>query len=129
MSRVFRINNKKDLRLAYDMLQMIKKLGGGEHFNADYVKELKRDIREYLRFDNEEPDYVHYDDYGSFTIRVEVPDYCKTNEDIEEWFDLCQRRTAMPSQYDCTGQLFTISHKVATLHGQRYLYHYIGMDV
>ena len=128
MKRVFRINDKESLRLAYEILDMVKKLDK-ENKNAEYIKQLKSDIREYLRFDNEEPDYVHYDDYGSFTIRVEVPDYCKTDEDIEEWFDLCQRRTAMPSQYDCTGQLFTISYKVITLHGQRYLYHYIGMDV
>lgn len=129
MSRVFRINNRRDLRLAYEILNDIRNFGGGQHFNTDYVKALKQDIREYLRFDNEEPDYCHQDDYGYITIRVEVPDYCKSDEDIEEWFDLCQRRTYRPSPYDCTGQLFTISYKIVTLHGQRYLYHHIGMDV
>lgn len=121
------INNNRDLRLAYEIINVVKKLDK-EKVNAEYVKQLKLDIREYQKLKTDGPEFIHSDDYGYVTIRVKVPSYCKTMEDIEDWFECEQRRTCIPSPYDCTGQIFTISHKIAKLHGVNYMYHHLGID-
>lgn len=128
MSRVFRINNRRDLRLAYGILATLKSLDK-KNMNAEYVKQLKLDIREYQKLPKDGPEFVHSDSYGYTTIRIPVPEFLKSEEEIEDWFECEHRMICRPSQYDCTGQLFTISHKVVKLHGQTYLYHHIGMDI
>ena len=52
-----------------------------------------------------------------------------TEDEAQEWFMWNRYRTAAPSQYDCTGQLFTNWFKLTRRRGHWFAYHSIGRDV
>ena len=52
-----------------------------------------------------------------------------TEDEAQEWFMWNRYRNAAPSQYDCTGQLFTNWFKLTRRRGHWFAYHSIGRDV
>ena len=119
---MFPVHNYKDLYIAYLLLKMNLERGGlGDH--------VKAEIR---RFQNEPPTdrkCIHEDDAPSYIMKIEAPAWCKTKEDVKEWFEQEEYLVCQPSQYDCTGQHFTEWYKPALLHGKWYVYHSVGVDV
>ena len=55
----------------------------------------------------------------------ELPDVT----DPEAYFDENERLIATPSQYDCTGQAFTMWHKIIKRRGRNMVYHRVAFDV
>lgn len=94
----------------------------------DYLVDVKREIRRLLRLQREEGVVVR-DGGDSYTVKVKAPEWCRSKDDVEEWFKEHEYLPIVWSQYDCTGQLFTNWYHVALLHGEWYVYHDIGMDV
>ena len=52
-----------------------------------------------------------------------------TEDEVQEWFMWNRYMTAVPSQYDCTGQRFTNWFKLTRRRGHWFVYHSIGRDV
>lgn len=88
---------------------------------------LKRKVR---RWQKRKSDRVVFNaEYDSWTELIECPSYVTDMESAEEWFEYNEKRIAYPSQYDCTGQLFTHWHKFVKRNGKWFCYHRILMDV
>ena len=89
-----------------------------------YILELKKEIRAYNHRIKDRR--VITSDCDSYIELVDVPEGV---EDVDEWFDENERRICYPSQYDCTGQLFTMWYKVCRRGSGFKVYHKVGMDV
>lgn len=95
----------------------------------ELILKYKRDIRAYHK-DTEAKGRVirDYED-GSEIVKVELPPDIVSKEDAENFFNKYMRIEMRPSQYDCTGQLFTSWHRVFMVNGKYICYHCIGIDV
>lgn len=123
------ISNAKKYREAWIMRrfieQTIAELGNGEKARA-YLDDLKRSIREY----RDRPTLNIIKEYGidGFIELDALPEQIETELDAEEYFEENMRLVCTPSQYDCTGQLFTSWHKLVKRRGRWYVYHAIACD-
>lgn len=119
-----------DVELAYFLIHLLKEngaaTGSGKHH--DLYVETVRSLREFCRRESDRR-IIEESDYGSYTALVELPAYVENEEDAEEWFEEEERREYVPSQYDCTGQSFTMWYKMVKRRGRWYCYHRIGLDV
>lgn len=96
----------------------------------DYLIQLKRDLREWIKRNDGEPRNVIFFDGGGRIALEELPvnpEWCR--EDVEAWFTENRYIHGVNSQYDCTGCLFTAWFKVFRRRGRWYAYHCIGMDI
>ena len=118
------IRNNSDVRLAYFMLNCYRK-------EPEKTAELKRKIREYLHREPESNDFRIVKDYGidGFISLEKLPEEITDYDTAVEWFEMWRVRECVPSQYDCTGQLFTNWFKVFKRNGSFWAYHSIGCDV
>lgn len=67
---------------------------------------------------------------GTGTHKYPLPEHIKSREDAVEYFEEYEYMECEPSQYDCTGQLFTSRYCVfQKLDGRWWVYHCIAMDV
>lgn len=64
---------------------------------------------------------------GKQIVRVLLDSF--TEDEVQEWFMWNRYMTATPSQYDCTGQLFTNWFKLTRRRGHWFAYHSISRDV
>lgn len=132
------IRNNNDLKVAYHMVytmadtiakatRMDKGIIEGMLKTNAEIMDIKRSIRAYQHEQAEEREVTVVKDYGvdGFVIRFEMPDV----SDPEAWFDDNERLVCRPSMYDCTGQAFTIWHKICRLNGKLTCYHRVGFDV
>lgn len=125
------IRNDRDLRVAYEILSILADKGL-EAKNSEKLKEhtirIKRAIREYqgCRFDHAQ---VVRSDYDSLLVVFPLPDHLENIEDATAYFLDNYFREAYPSDYDCTGQIFTIWYKIFRRRGQFWAYHSTAMDV
>ena len=116
-----RIRTKADLRLAYNIL---RNFDGGSN---DWYADLKREIRAYT---GRTSDRRVIDDRGdSAVMLITLPDWIKSAEMAQEYFEHYEYREYLPSMYDCTGQLFTNWFKIVERGGRFVAYHSISMDV
>ena len=115
------IRNNKDLELAYFYLKMLDS-------NADYTKELKRDIRAYTHRP-ERISRVFDADYDGYIAVYPLPERIASKEEAIDFFEDNERRSYRPSYYDCTGQAFTAWYKVFQKNGRFWVYHRISYDV
>ena len=123
------IRNDNDLRLAYEALHLVEK------YVVDYnekvvakVKETKKAIRQY----RDRPDQgarVLESDFDSMTALIPLPEDIDDMEDAEYYFDHYLYRECAPSMYDCTGQIFTVWHRIIKRNGRFWCYHRTAMDV
>ena len=92
------------------------------------IQELKRELREYSHRKSDRK-YFAESDYGYYKLLIELPEYIKTYEDADEYFKEEEYMTCRPSQYDCTGQHFTLRYKIFKRNGRFMAYHECGIDV
>ena len=130
--------NGMDLRTEYGVIRAwekaLKNGGFGNPKSAEeYLIKMKRDIREFNKRKSEmyaDPQYRTFsDDYESVWIRKPLPDYIKTMEDAEEYFDEEERIEMIHYPWDCTGQKFTGRHCIFEVNGRFILYHRVDIDI
>lgn len=123
---MFSVKSKIDARIAYAILRDKNILENGDQ---EKLKELKRELRKFLNKPvNEERRCIYADDYGYYIVLVRLPEFVKNSEDAEEFFDEFERMEYRPSPYDCTGQHFTVGHKIFKRRERYYVYHSIAVD-
>ena len=124
------INNSRDLRIAYQTLELIKDFFDKASDKAKAEKHMQ-DIKQAIRAYNRRKSDRRYikGDFDGYIELIEVPQDITDIEDVEAWFEECERLYCMPSQYDCTGQSFTVSHKAVNRGGKWFMYHEVGFDV
>lgn len=123
---MFNINSPVDCKIAYSILRDEDFM---HHAKPEKIEELKRNLRQYLNKPiNEERRCVYEDNYGYYVMLVRLPEFLKSVEDAEEYFDEFERLEYIPSPYDCTGQHFTTGHKIFKRRGRFYVYHSIAID-
>ena len=126
-----RIKNDRDLEIAYGVLNVWKEFMSEDGFTEkrnQHIIDQKREIRRYLR---ERPERrVGWGEYDYWTelYRLDVSDDAEY-EDVKEYFEEWEVCHCYPSQYDCTGQIFTTGYKIFKRHGHWMVYHSYGMDV
>jgi len=123
---MFPINDKDNLYLAYLLLRYNLER---EPRREEHIKEIKAEVRRFQNKPLKDRQCIYEDNAPSYILKIEAPAWCKTKEDVMEWFERDEYLVCQPSQYDCTGQHFTHWYKPALLHGKWYAYHSIGVDV
>lgn len=117
---------RKEMEFKYQFLAMLQGLKPTEQRNERII-ELKREIRRETK--RVYPHIVHDDGMDGYIILEECPDWCKTVEDVDEWFMEYAWMECRPSQYDCTGQAFTSWYKPVKRQGKWFAYHSVCYDV
>ena len=98
----------------------------------EVLDEMKRKIRRQSKNYRFSPDEIVFrqEIFDSAMFKYPLPEYIKTFEEAEEYFDEYERLYYKPSAYDCTGQLFTGYHKIFRKpDGRFWCYHGIDRDV
>lgn len=132
------IRNDNDLRTAYYMVRTmadtiaqatgLDRKSAAEMINAGkWLKGIKRDIRAYQHEQDAQVTRSIVKDYGmdGYIELFELPDV----SDPEAYFEENERLVCAPSQYDCTGQVFTMWHKIFKRRGRYMVYHRVAIDV
>lgn len=127
------IGNKRDLQIAYGLLLLLRQSVGIVDDRGAAEREivrLKREIRRFLRPQKHRTTHriIRGDSDGYLEI-VTLPDRIDSLEGASEYFENHERREYIPSQYDCTGQLFTSWYKPFKRRGRYYCYHRVLADV
>lgn len=118
------IRNKEDLKFAYGFMKL------AELHGLDSVRdEVKADIRKYLRKPEKEGKVIKEYGIDGFISLSPLPEFLKTKEDANEWFNDNEYLRCMPSPYDCTGQAFTNWYKIFKRGDRFWVYHSISFDV
>lgn len=124
------INDKTDARIAESIIRETER---SERIDLpgvqEIVKEWKQALRKYYHRPMDKGRVIQYDDYGYMTSLFPLPEHVQDREAAEDWFDYNERRECIASPYDCTGQVFTIWHKMVYRRGQWWCYHHTGMDI
>lgn len=121
---IYNIQNTKELRDAYIFLGFEKELG--EPYGS-IAKKIRAAIREW----NNRPEpkeKVVKGDFDRVITLIEFPDWVETLEDAEDYFCCNYHRAYVPTYYDCTGQIFTTSHKCFKRRGKWMCYHSMAID-
>ena len=98
---------------------------------ADYVKSVKREVRE---FNKQEPDrhIIKEYDISGYIELVELPDFIKDESEAKWWFmnyHYISDTLVKGCGRDCTGYAFTSWYKIIQRRGQFYAYHWVAFDV
>lgn len=121
------IHNYRDLRIAYQTLELIKDFfdKASDKAKAEkHMQDVKQAIRAYNRRKSDRR--IISGDYDGYIELIEVP---QGITDVDAWFEDNERLICMPSMYDCTGQRFTQWYKVIKRQGRYMVYHSVGIDV
>lgn len=120
-----------DLRTMYGLIRYAERVGEGEEV-MEWVKQLKREVREHVNRASDR--FVINGDMDGYTAVIDVP--ADTIEEAEEWFEAKEflgypawLGGAISWGADCTGQAFTIWHKIVRLGGRLVCFHRVGIDV
>lgn len=118
------IRNIRDLRIAYELIYYC--IDGKKH--PDKIADLKRKIRAYNKKKNNERKFINgTDDY--YVELITMPEWIKSFDDAEYYFNENIVLKYIPSQYDCTGQLFTCRYKIVKRNERFICYHFVSIDV
>ena len=121
------INTKKDLRTAYALIRnMQKDINLSLEGPAAFMRDLKESVRRYNRNDVSDRKLITCDG-ESYIELVALP--ADSIEEAEEYFKENEELHCPPSQYDCTGNLFTKWHKTVKRTDGFYVYHSVGADL
>lgn len=94
--------------------------------------EIKRAIRRFYKkvCDKAAVGETGFGEYDYFTRKYPLPEYIETKAEAEEYFEEYEWMHCHPSQYDCTGQIFTTRYCVFQKpDGRWWVYHCMAMDV
>lgn len=128
------IKTREDLKMRWITLRFMEKTlaelqdvtkSQAEKSQA-YIKDLKQSIRDYNRRKENRDRRIITGDYDGYIELVNVP---QNITDIDAWFDENERLICRPSQYDCTGQPFTMWYRPVKRGGRWFVYHKVGFDV
>ena len=103
---------------------------GCREFADAYLISEKRALRALLK-SRDIKDRRIVKNYGmdGFVLLIELPEWVKTYEDAEYWFEENERRVCRPSMYDCTGDSFTSWYKLFQRNGRWMCYHSVAFDL
>lgn len=137
------IKNKQELRNAYEYIRFLNSCKKGCYGDniaeneslgvwiEEEIQNTKRDIRKCNKSHEADSDgrRVIKSDYDGFVELVELPLGIDSYDAADEYFKEYKYVHMTPSQYDCTGQLFTSWYKLFNRRGIWMAYHSIGIDV
>ena len=129
---MYAVRNDRDCRIGIFEVRMFEKEFDNlkdKKAAKEFIVGMKREIREYLHRDDLGGRYMVRNDYDSSVVRFDLPEGIESMKAAEDWFDDNERIVAVPSQYDCTGQLFTAWHRIFKIGNKFRCYHCIAMDV
>ncbi len=124
------VRNREDLKDAYIMIQALTELIP-EAKKTDKCKETIIKYKQAVRaYHHKQDDKVRIikGDFDGYVELIEFPewmDYHDAKIAFEEFHELI----AYPSQYDCTGQRFTMGAKFFMRRDHYFCYHSVGLDV
>lgn len=119
------IRNRHELRVAFEIVKIAEE--ASDISNVKLIS-IKRAIRTFCRRPPE-PDVIWNGGDSVTTIeKLPIPDDW-SKEDVSEWFKANRYCEAMPSAFDCTGQVFTTSFVIFRRRGSWWAYHATAMDV
>lgn len=124
MENTITLRNKRDVELYISLIRLVENNPEARNWCID----AKRAIREYLTQDNTRGNIIR-SDYDGYVELVEMPEDITNAEQAEGWFEYHLEKEYVPSAYDCTGQLFTVWHKIFIRRGRYHVYHCVGIDV
>lgn len=123
------IENKEELRLAYEILKDVESREKTAYCE-ERIRRLKISIRRYTK---EQPTdctrRIIKDRWDSYIELIQFPRVIKTTAQAQAYFEERLRMEIKPSQYDCTGQPFTVWYKTFRRRGRMWAYHYVALDV
>lgn len=127
------IRNINELRNAYSEISLYNSIVENRFTSIsaklqERIKKVKKAIRKYNR---KEPKPVIIKDNGidGWIEKIVLPENIRTRKEADEYFLTNEYMECSPSQYDCTGQLFTSWYKIFERQGRYIAYHYISRDV
>ena len=133
---MFGIRNKHDLKTAYAMLRILTE--NKQYGRKESIDELKREIRKYVHFNNNELDLGYWKVYYRFVASsrdgedywelIGCPDWVESIEDAEEFFEEHIKIPIVYTYYSPTGWRFTSDHHCFKRNGKYYLYHRVSID-
>ncbi len=118
------IRDRHELGVAFEIVR----IGEDEGVSPVKLISVKRAIRSYCRHPAEP--FVIWNGGESVTTIEKLPipdDWSK--EDATGWFMANRYCEATPSQFDCTGQIFTTNFVIFRRRGSWWVYHSTAMDV
>lgn len=114
-----------DARSYERVLYALRSLPQGKAVRS-YVDDVKRDLRAFYHRPEGRVKIITADyDSGWQLITLAA----KTKEDADAEFNALYYRVCASSQYDCTGQMFTVFYKLFKRNGRWMAYHHFAMDV
>jgi len=137
------IRNRRDLRNAYSSILFyeelldssqwrkdkdLKEIQVKEKALRDCINERKKDIRAY----NKIPvvSKMIASDIDGYLLLTRLPELIKSKKSAQDFFEENMRLECAPSQFDCTGQSFTITYRTQKRSdGRYYIFHSVGYDV
>ena len=127
-----KVQNKNDLKTAYELLLMVDTLEDVEKEKLQkFKKNVKQNIRKFYKMQEEKAKtkLVHDNGIDGYTVLYPLPDFLKTLEEAKQYFEEEEYIHPTYSMYDCTGKPFTSGYKVFNRNGSFYVYHSISYDV
>ena len=124
------VRNKEDLKDAYIMIKSLTDFIP-EAKKTDKCREMIVKYKKAVREFNHKPDdgvRLVKDDGDSYVELIEFPDWMDY-QDATQCFEEFHELIALPSQYDCTGQRFTMGTKFFMRRDHYFCYHSVGLDV
>lgn len=97
-------------------------------FNA--ILNIKSEIREHYKNENRKDpvSIIDSNDYGYYTELIKLPEFIKTENEADYYFKYHYYSEYIPSQYDCTGQHFTIWYKIVKRSYGYVVFNHVGID-
>ena len=126
------IHNYRDVRAWISLLREAEADGKFDiPERKEHYDEVKRAIRRFYKkvckkAASEETVFGEYDGY---IRKYPLPEFLKTKEEAQEYFEEYEWMECAPSMYDCTGQHFTHRYCVFQKGNRWWCYHVIGVDV
>ena len=93
--------------------------------------DIKKALRAYYKKEQNADPFKLVADYSidGYIQRITMPDTIQNAEDAERYYLNNYYKECKPSQYDCTGQLFTAWYKVGTLNGRPTVWERVCADI
>lgn len=106
-------------------------LPGSEGAVQEHIRELKKDIRDYFRRQEEadERHIIRDDGIDGYTEFVRLPDPLYTKDDAETYFEQKEVFQCPDSPGGCKGRAFTCWYKITCRQGRMWAYHRVSYDV
>lgn len=128
------IRDSSQLKAAYGILndmQGMKALPGREEAVQKHIKQLKRDIRAFLRQQEAKAERRIIREYGinGYVELVKLPGTLHAVEEAAAYFEEKEAVGCPDFPGGCTGRPFTVWYRVLCRRGNMWVYHSVSCDV